>query len=112
LTVHPWERLGQLLPAAGLVVNATPIGMSPQPERSPLSPAEAASLGPDAIVYDLIYGAVPSRFCVDAADRLALDGFEMLVQQGGAALAMWMGREVPIGTMRDALVSYKQSQPA
>jgi shikimate dehydrogenase len=106
LTVHPWTSLGQLLPAAGLIVNATPIGMSPHPEVSPLSPAEAASIAPDAIVYDLIYGAAASRFCADADRRMALDGFEMLVQQGAAALAMWMGREVPIGTMRTALESH------
>jgi shikimate dehydrogenase len=110
LTVHPWTSLGQLLPAAGLVVNATPIGMSPQPKISPLSSTEAAAIAPHAIAYDLIYGAVPSRFCADAQalGATALDGFEMLVQQGAAALAIWTGEAVPVGTMRRALEDYLQ----
>ena len=36
---------------------------------------------------------------------VALDGLEMLVQQGAAALELWLQRPVPVATMRQALVN-------
>lgn len=105
LSVHPWEELPSLLPAAQLVVNTTPIGMHPHPEQSPLSLTDFALLPQGAIAYDLIYTPRPTQFLNLASQTgaIALDGLEMLVQQGAAALERWLHRPVPVDTMRHAL---------
>ena len=111
-----WEAadpgLGQALSAAALVVNTTPVGMASASdataaERCPLSPAQLDRLTPGATVYDLIYTPRPTRLLQEASARgcRGVDGLEMLVQQGAAALRLWCGREeVPVATMRQALL--------
>jgi shikimate dehydrogenase len=103
--VHTWDALPTLLPHAGLLVNTTPIGMSPQVERSPLNPPLMDCLAPHAIAYDLIYNPSPTLFLQQARDRGAttIDGLEMLVQQGAAALAIWLQQTAPVDVMRRSL---------
>jgi shikimate dehydrogenase len=104
-TVHPWQALPQLLPTADLIVNTTPLGMGAAAAQTPLTVEELA-LAPDrAVVYDLIYTPRPTWLLALAQQRglVALDGLEMLVQQGAAALELWLGQPVPVHTMRQAL---------
>ncbi|MEB3829993.1 shikimate dehydrogenase [Phormidium sp. CCY1219] len=105
LEIHPWEQLPLLIPEAGLLVNATPVGMSPHAQRSPLSATAMAKLPPNSIVYDLIYTPNPTQLLRQATDLglIAIDGLEMLVQQGAAALQLWLSREVPVEVMRQSL---------
>lgn len=105
LSVHPWDQLSKLLPSADLIVNTTPIGMSPHPDQSPLTDEQAALIRSSAIAYDLIYVPNPTRFLQQAQQRGAdaIDGLEMLVQQGAAALEIWTGRSVPAAVMRQSL---------
>lgn len=106
LQVHQWEELAKLIPQANLLVNTTPIGMYPKVDDSPLSVEEMVSLSPNAIAYDLIYIPQPTRFLQQAQKQgaIAIDGLEMLVQQGVAALKIWLQREtVPVDVMRQAL---------
>jgi shikimate dehydrogenase len=105
LHVHTWDKLPNLLPQAGLLVNTTPIGMHPDIERSPLSPAEIDRLPAMLIAYDLIYTPSPTLLLQQAQNRglVAIDGLEMLVQQGAAALQIWLQQPVPIAVMRQAL---------
>jgi shikimate dehydrogenase len=59
-------------------------------------------------VYDLIYTPRPSKLLRQAAARgcPCLDGLEMLVQQGAAALRHWSGRaEIPVDAMRQAALA-------
>ncbi len=105
LKVHTWKNLPELLPDANLLVNTTPVGMAPQAERSPLSPVEVDLLPPHLIAYDLIYTPNPTRFLQQAKEKgaIALDGLEMLVQQGAAALQIWLQQDVPVDVMRRSL---------
>ena len=105
LQVHAWKTLPDLLPRADLLVNATPIGMSPHIEKSPLTSAEADRLKAGVIAYDLIYTPNPTRFLQQVSDRggVAIDGLEMLIQQGAAALKIWTQQSVPVDTMRQTL---------
>ena len=109
------EATDPLLPAlaaAALVVNTTPLGMhsASDPnavERCPLSAAQLDQLTPEASVYDVIYTPRPTRLLQEAARRgcATIDGLEMLVQQGAAALRLWSGRgDVPVDAMRQALL--------
>jgi shikimate dehydrogenase len=111
LTVHAWEDLPQCLAAVDLVVNTTPLGMGALAAESPLSGFELAQLPDQATVYDLIYNPRPTRLLQLAAARglTPLDGLEMLVQQGAAALSIWLGQPAPVDTMRSALVNWLET---
>ncbi|AFY36090.1 shikimate dehydrogenase [Calothrix sp. PCC 7507] len=106
LQVHEWLELPKLIPQADLLVNTTPIGMYPKINDSPLSAEEMSSLSPNAIAYDLIYIPQPTQFLQQAQKQgaITIDGLEMLVQQGVAALKIWLQREaIPVDVMRQAL---------
>ena len=105
LNLHSWETLPELLSSADLLVNTTPVGMYPQIDNSPVSSELMNLLKPDAIAYDLIYTPSPTKFLSFATARglKAIDGLEMLVQQGAAALEIWLQQPVPIDTMRNSL---------
>jgi len=107
--VHEWTELPNLLHQANLLVNTTPIGMYPHVEQSPLSSQEMGYLPGDAIAYDLIYIPKPTKFLHLAQKQgiVTIDGLEMLVQQGAAALKIWLQKEtVPVTQMRQALQNH------
>ncbi len=103
-----WPQMDDYLPKAGLVVNATPMGMHPQVAASPLSEQQVGLMGEGAIAYDLIYTPRPTLFLQQASDvgAIAIDGLEMLVQQGAAALEIWLGQPAPVEIMRQTLLDY------
>ncbi|HBL13078.1 MAG TPA: shikimate dehydrogenase, partial [Cyanobacteria bacterium UBA11162] len=65
---------------------------------SPIDAAVMEQLSEGAIAYDLIYTPNPTQFLRDAAQQKAItiDGLEMLVQQGAAALKIWLGKNPPV----------------
>jgi shikimate dehydrogenase len=108
-----WQDPAALAPAlatAHLVVNTTPVGMASSgdpaaADRSPLPADLVAILRPECTVYDLIYTPRPTVLLRLAAARgcPTVDGLEMLVQQGAAALRLWSGLgQVPVAAMRRA----------
>jgi shikimate dehydrogenase len=108
--VHTWSSLENLLEVAGLVVNATPIGMS-NANESPLNEAQLKLLPDNAIAYDLIYTPRPTKFLhlAGARNLVAIDGLEMLLHQGALALAYWLDRPAPIEVMWQALLDHLDS---
>lgn len=102
--------LAHWLAEADLVVNTTPVGMASATTTNeelhcPLSQEELNRLRPTATVYDLIYTPRPTALLHQAAERgcRTLDGLEMLVEQGAAALRLWSGIEaIPVATMHKA----------
>jgi shikimate dehydrogenase len=88
--------------AADLLVNATPVGMSPKinasiwPEDVPF-PAHLT-------VFDLVYNPQETRLLrqARAAGALGIDGLDMLVRQGAIAFELWTGQEAPFDVMRAA----------
>jgi shikimate dehydrogenase len=105
LNVHPWEELPELISQADLVVNTTPVGMYPHVEQSPLDAAAMQKLKEGSIAYDLIYTPNPTQFLRQAKlqGAITIDGLEMLVQQGAAALKIWVGQTPPVDIMRQSL---------
>ena len=105
--------LAQALAGVDLVVNTTPVGMASLTDpaaalRCPLTAPELEALQPQTLVYDLIYTPRPSQLLRQAAARgcPSLDGLEMLVQQGAAALQHWCGlSEIPVEAMRQAALA-------
>ena len=104
--------LDAALGAVDLLVNTTPVGMASAADpnaalRCPLQAQELAALQPQAWVYDIIYTPRPTQLLQRAEARgcRTLDGLEMLVEQGAAALRLWSGRsDVPVAVMREALI--------
>jgi len=108
------QALAAALDHCDVVVNTTPVGMaSPDnpaaADASPLSPEQIRRLQPGSWVYDIIYTPRPTRLLQQAADHgcRTLDGLEMLVQQGAAALRLWTERsDVPVAAMRSAALEH------
>jgi shikimate dehydrogenase len=106
LQLQKWSQLDNLLPLADLVVNCTPIGMFPQVDASPLSAKQIELLRAGSIVYDLIYTPRPTKLLqmAEANGCQSIDGIDMLVGQGAAALELWLGQPVPVELMRASLI--------
>lgn len=90
---------------APLIVNTTPLGMSPH---------VAGSVWPDelpfpaqAVLYDLVYNPLETRLMqqAQAAGCQALNGLGMLIQQGAVAFKLWTGQEPDVAVMRQALIT-------
>ncbi len=105
VSIHPWEYLASLLPQADLMVNTTPIGTTPI-NTSPVELAAMKGLKSGAIAYDLIYNPAKTLFLQQAEQQgaIILNGLEMLVHQGAAALEIWIGCPVPLAVMQKSLV--------
>lgn len=82
-----------------LVVNATSLGLNP---TDPL-PVPLDRLGPVGAVTDLVYGDPPLVRRAREHGIPAMDGREMLLQQGAAAFERWWARPAPMDAMRRAL---------
>ncbi|MFA6430974.1 MAG: shikimate dehydrogenase [Candidatus Margulisiibacteriota bacterium] len=85
-----------------LLVNATPIGMHPMIDASPIP--EGIKLPKELMVYDLVY--TPSETKILKAAKKAgcktCTGLGMLVRQGALAFTLFTGEEAPIETMQQS----------
>ena len=83
-----------------LLVNCTPIGMHPDPDRTPV---EADALT-GRLVYDLVYNPNTTRLLREAkaAGCQTIGGLEMLVAQAHEQFQWWTDVRPPAGVMRAA----------
>ena len=90
------------------IVNATPVGMYPHAETSPLSPRELNC----KIVMDLIYRPLRTQLLKSAATKgiRAISGVEMFLAQGFTQWALWMGKAAPEAAMRRAVMAKLRSE--
>jgi shikimate dehydrogenase len=104
VTVYEWSSLGFLQASDGvaLIVNTTPLGMSPSVATSPWP--EDVPFPPDAFVYDLVYNPPATRLVLQAraAGLRAATGLGMLIEQGALAFDLWTGRTAARAVMRQA----------
>jgi 3-dehydroquinate dehydratase / shikimate dehydrogenase len=85
-----------------VIVNATPVGMHPQAEISPLAPAELNC----SLVFDLIYRPMQTKLLriAEAKGLQTTSGMEMFVAQGVAQWEGWMKQKAPEAEMRKAVL--------
>ena len=97
---HPLGGVGELLPGADVLVNATSVGMAE--DRSPVKPT---ALHADLTVLDAVYTPVETRLLRDAAAAGAqpIDGAWMLLYQGVEAFEQWTGQDAPVEVMNQRL---------
>ena len=87
--------LSQFASGVRLIVNTTPVGMSPETEISPWPAGLSFPRG--ATVYDVIYNPRLTRLVKEAraAGLRATTGLGMLVEQAALSFACWTGRIAP-----------------
>lgn len=89
---------------ADLLVNCTPLGMSPQIDQ--MIPLDCTTLSPYTIVYDLIYTPPLTKLLLaaQANGNPIINGADMLVGQGAAAFRIWTGSEADTTVMKAPLL--------
>lgn len=87
-----------------LIVNATPLGMYPNIEKSPIRDAEKKHLAGN-ICYDIVYNPLRTKFLrqAEAVGATTINGLEMLIQQGNRAFKLWTGQLFPLKIVRNTL---------
>lgn len=92
----------------GLIINCTPLGMTPHIAASPWP--DALPFHPDQIVYDLVYNPPDTRLMQQARgdNARAFNGLGMLLHQGALAWQQWTGQPAPLAVMRAALAISEQ----
>ena len=110
LRVSALEGAAPDVRASRLLVNATPLGTTPDVRATPWP--HAADFSEDQIAYDLVYNPEATRFLTDAAARSAraIGGMEMLIGQAAASYVQWTGREMPVEAVREA-IRHRQRPP-
>lgn len=82
-----------------LVVNATPVGMSPKVDASPWP--DAVALPEGAAFFDIVYNPQMTKFLsrAKAEGHKTLSGLGMLVYQGMICFEIWTGIKPPVDLM-------------
>jgi shikimate dehydrogenase len=83
---------------SGLIINATPLGMTPNVDVSPLA-EELITV--DHTVFDIVYTPFETKLLrgAKAAGAQAIPGIGMFVQQAAIQFELWTGRPAPLSVM-------------
>jgi 3-dehydroquinate dehydratase / shikimate dehydrogenase len=86
-----------------LIVNATPVGMHPRENESPIRASEMNC----AVAFDLIYRPQQTKFLRLAAKKgiRTVSGVEMFLAQGIGQWELWTGRSAPVTVMRNVVLA-------
>jgi shikimate dehydrogenase len=102
--VHPvrWEEMGGLLGGAQLLVNATSLGMTGQPDLE----VNLARLPDNAVVCDIVYVPLETLLLKAAKQRglRTADGLGMLLHQAVRGFSLWFGVRPEVSAELRALV--------
>lgn len=95
---NEWTALAE---EALLVVNATPLGMHPQQDESPVRENEKQFLA-GRICYDIVYNPLETNFMEmgESVGATVIGGLEMLIHQGSRSFELWTGKPFPINLIR------------
>ncbi len=106
LLAHHWSALADVCArtAVSLIVNTTPLGMSPNVNTTPWP--QTLPFPQNAFVYDLVYNPAETAFFRQAKEAgcQATTGLGMLLHQGAQAFKLWTGQEPNRDVMADAII--------
>ncbi len=102
VTVVDWENRDDAVAGAGLIINATSLGMAGAPPLEVNLGAAAA----DSVVYDMVYRPLktPLLAAAEARGLRTVDGLGMLIHQGAAAFKLWFKDMPDTGTATRSLL--------
>jgi shikimate dehydrogenase len=109
LQITEIENLQPLISSLSIIVNTTPVGMTPNIDQSPLP--ENLSLPRHVSIYDLVYNPGETKLVKDArAQGLnATTGLGMLIEQAALSFEIWTGtrpsREIMRASVEESPVS-------
>jgi shikimate dehydrogenase/3-dehydroquinate dehydratase type I len=88
---------------ADCLINATPVGMYPQKNKSPM---KTETLAGYKCVMDVIYNPLKTKLLADAEKQgcKILSGIDMFVNQGAEQLRLWTGKEPPFALMKKIIL--------
>ncbi len=96
-----WTAYGE---EAAMIVNATPLGMSPNTEASPIQNNETEILE-GKLCYDIVYNPRETKFLRQSNENggISIGGLDMLIHQGARSFKLWTGHEFPIEKIKTKL---------
>jgi shikimate dehydrogenase len=94
ISAHPWSGRNRALAGAGLLVNATSLGMAGGPGLE----IDLALLPSFAVVVDIVYVPLDTALLVEARGRgyRTVDGLGMLLHQARPGFEAWFGAPVRV----------------
>jgi len=97
------ESLREGLLDAQVLINATPLGMAPFVDKTPVP---KHLLRPGILVFDIVYTPLETRLLREAREAgcRTLGGDLMFVYQGAEAFRLWTGIEPPVGVMHKTVL--------
>lgn len=104
--VYNEEKIFEKLSDIDILVNATPVGMTPDVNSSPILGIPKSNK--NLIVYDLVYNPLKTKLLklAEKQNLKTVSGIEMLIWQGAKAFEMWTGRKAPTDVMRKEVKKY------
>jgi len=96
------NELRKVIDKCDLIVNASPVGMSPNTNASPLS--DDIRIPNSAVAYDLVYNPMETKFLkqAKASGAKTVSGLGMLIRQGALAFSLFTEEEAPVKVMKEA----------
>ena len=97
------KMLTGLIENMDVLINATPIGMTPNVDETPI---DTRMLKKRLVVMDIVYNPVETKLLKDARKKgcKTISGVGMFVNQGAESLRIWLGIEPPVDLMRKTVV--------
>jgi shikimate dehydrogenase len=94
-TFQPFDKLKATPSNIQLIINTTPLGMTPNIDQSPLP--ENVSLSKHTRIYDLVYNPRETKLVRDARAQglSATTGLGMLIEQAALGFELWTGHKPP-----------------
>jgi len=99
------KNLEEYLKNADIVINATPIGMHPNEDETPI-PQDL--LRDNLFIFDVIYNPLETRLMKEAAEIgcETLGGLDMLINQGVLAFEWWLNKTPNRELMKDKIINF------
>ena len=104
MTIHSWNEIGIAQRHAGLLINATSLGMAGEPALL----LDLSSLPPLTPVVDIVYVPLETDLLASARRRghPVVDGLGMLLHQGRPGFEAWFGTPVRVtNELRSAVLA-------
>jgi shikimate dehydrogenase len=95
---------------AAILVNATPVGMTPDIDGIPINPELLSRF---QVVMDIVYQPLQTRLLKEAQARgcATIDGLQMLIHQATAQFELWTGQQAPTEIMTQAAYTTLGANP-
>ncbi len=97
----PWSTRASTV--TDVIINATPVGMYPNVDDTPLPPAAFSRAG--LVVFDTIYHPENTMMLKLARERgcTTVNGADMFLRQAALQFKLYTGQDAPVDVMRDEL---------